>query len=284
MRLATQFEACFDEDHTPAEAKQVALCPESQAAHWDADERIDWKEMIDFEDPLGYDDRFILIWGSKRWLSDIRRADLRWSYHAYTVSQFLHGEKAALLEGARLVEVLPKVSAKQCSAAQACDESRRGRIFNPLPKEETGWFYPIDDGLQTLIHQGLSESRWAMVVLTTQVLIEGLPLAALQKLRDFSKHILISNISSYVLADKARHVAFGAEMLKTSYACKSNTDFNEPREFVYDGLSALADRLNTSELWNIDDAQPSLHLLNEYLAQKVGPVLGQVVKNQVWRH
>lgn len=62
MKLATQYEACFDKAYAPAEAKQHVLYRKSQATHWDADVRIDWQETIDFENPLGYDDRFIPIW------------------------------------------------------------------------------------------------------------------------------------------------------------------------------------------------------------------------------
>ncbi len=250
MKLDTHFETCFDESYAEADQKQNALYRKSQAAHWDADVRIDWAETIDFENPLGYDDRFIPIWGTKQWTeaSSVGRADIRRNYHAYTVSQFLHGEQAAMIAAARLVEVLPDTRAKQFAASQACDEARHVEIFDRLLKEKIGLFYPIDDGLKSLIEQGLGDSRWDMVVLTTQILIEGLALAALQQLRDFSKHKLISDIGAYVLADEARHVAFGVHLLKVAYSGMTMLELKERRQFSETGINSLIQRLNPSLL------------------------------------
>lgn len=271
MKLDTHFETYFDESYADADQKQNALYRKSQAAHWDADVRIDWTETIDFENPLGYDDRFIPIWGTKQWTeaSSVGRADIRRNYHAYTVSQFLHGEQAAMIAAARLVEVLPQIKAKQFAATQAADEARHVEIFDRLLKEKIGMSYPIDDGVKDLIDQGLSDSRWDFVVLTTQILIEGLALTALQQLRDFSKHKLISDIGSYVLSDEARHVAFGINLLQTSYSKFSGDEIRERADFAEAGLDALLQRLNPAAVWGTGIAPPNLTVLKKHLSKKI---------------
>jgi hypothetical protein len=55
MKLATQFDTCFDETYAVGSDKQNALYRKGAANHWDADTRIDWSEDIDFDNPLGYD-------------------------------------------------------------------------------------------------------------------------------------------------------------------------------------------------------------------------------------
>lgn len=278
MKLDTHFETCFDESYADTDQKQNALYRKSQAAHWDADVRIDWTETIDFENPLGYDDRFIPIWGTKQWTeaSSVGRADIRRNYHAYAVSQFLHGEQAAMIAAARLVEVLPDTRTKQFAASQACDEARHVEIFDRLLKEKIGLFYPIDDGLKSLIEQGLGDSRWDMVVLTTQILIEGLALAALQQLRDFSKHKLISDIGAYVLADEARHVAFGVHTLKTHYKEMTDVELTKRHVFIHGGMEVLSQRLNPQVIWGAHAMSPNLRVLKKHLMRKTMQLTDQI--------
>jgi ribonucleotide reductase beta subunit family protein with ferritin-like domain len=180
-----------------------------------------------------------------------------------------------MLAAARLVEVLPDARSKQFAALQACDEARHVEIFDRLLKTKIKQLYTIDDGLQSLIQQGLSDSRWDMVVLTTQILIEGLALAALQQLRDFSKHKLVADIGNYVLADEARHVAFGVQMLQTVYTDMTDNELTERREFAQAGLDALTQRLNPSEVWGTDngvEATPALPLLKRRLTRQVNDI------------
>jgi hypothetical protein len=271
MKFAASYDTCFDDTYAAGDARLTRLYRNGQALQWDAAARIDWNENIDFENPLGYDDRFIPIWGSPQWTqaSDTGRADLRRNYHAYSISQFLHGEQAAMLAAARLVEVLPDQHSKQLAAVQACDEARHVEVFHRLLKDKIGLFYPIDDGLQSLIRHGLSENRWDMVVFTAQILIEGLALAALQQLRDFSKHKLIRDIGAYVLADEARHVAFGMQLLQTRYAEMSDAELRERRAFADTGLDALTQRLNPAVVWGPREAPSNLPLLKSHLTRKV---------------
>src|SRR6185436_12850205 len=60
----------------------------------------------------------------------------------------------------------------------------------------------------------LSDRRWDMTYLGMQVLIEGLELAAFQRIRDTAKNNLAGAVNAYVMQDEARHVTFGRMALR----------------------------------------------------------------------
>ena len=65
-----------------------------------------------------------------------------------------------------------------------------------------------------------------------QVLIEGLALAAFQRIRDQSKNTLAAAVNAYVMQDEARHVAFGRLALREYYPQLTDAERAEREEFV----------------------------------------------------
>jgi hypothetical protein len=240
-RLPLHDELVFDWAYDSKASSVQNLYAKSKHAQWDAAERIDWQQDLDPENPFGYDDRLMPLSGTAAWAkaSTKERANVRHQYQAYMVNQFLHGEQAALLAAARLVQVLPDVMGKQMAAQQVADEARHIEVFERLIREKIQIRYPADAGLKALIEEGLRDSRWDFVVLTTQVLIEGMALVSLQQLRDFSKHPLISTIGNYVMADEARHVAYGQHLLKDHLSQLSAYEKKERHDFLLEGIEKL---------------------------------------------
>ena len=232
-RLPMHDELVFDWAYDSQASSVQNLYAKSKYAQWDAAERIDWQQDLDPENPFGYDDRLMPLSGTEAC------ANVRHQYQAYMVNQFLHGEQAALLAAARLVQVLPDVMGKQMAAHQVADEARHIEVFERLIREKIQIRYPADDGLKALIEEGLRDSRWDFVMLTTQVLIEGMALVSLQQLRDFSKHPLISSIGNYVMADEARHVAYGQHLLKDHLSQLSAHEKKERHDFLLEGIEKL---------------------------------------------
>jgi hypothetical protein len=240
-RLPLHDELVFDWAYDAQASSVQNLYAKSKHAQWDAAERIDWQQDLDPENPFGYDDRLMPLSGTEAWAkaSAKDRANVRHQYQAYMVNQFLHGEQAAMLAAARLVQVLPDVIGKQMAAQQVADEARHVEVFERLIREKIQIRYPADAGLKALIEEGLRDNRWDFVVLTTQVLIEGMALVSLQQLRDFSKHPLISNIGNYLMADEARHVAYGQHLLKDHLSQLSSYERKERRDFLLEGIGKL---------------------------------------------
>jgi hypothetical protein len=108
--------------------------------------------------------------------------------------------------------------------------------------------YPINDQLQTLLNDTLSDSRWDMPYLGMQVLIEGLALAAFGLLRDVTTKPLPKQLLAYVMQDEARHVAFGRIALRDYYAQLTDAERREREEFVIQGCYLMRDRLRGLEV------------------------------------
>jgi hypothetical protein len=82
-----------------------------------------------------------------------------------------------------------------------------------------------------------------------QILIEGLALAAFQRIRDQAKNPLAAAVNAYVMQDEARHVAFGRLALRDFYPQLSEAERNEREEFVVAACWHMRDRFNQREVW-----------------------------------
>jgi 1,2-phenylacetyl-CoA epoxidase catalytic subunit len=88
-----------------------------------------------------------------------------------------------------------------------------------------------------------------MTYLGMQILIEGLALAAFQRIRDSAKNPLAAAVNAYVMQDEARHVAFGRLALRDYYPQLSDAERDEREEFVVEACYHMRDRFNQREVW-----------------------------------
>ena len=95
----------------------------------------------------------------------------------------------------------------------------------------------------------MSDRRWDMTYLGMQVLIEGLALAAFQRIRDSAKNNLAAAVNAYVMQDEARHVTFGRMALREYYPHLSDHERAEREEFTVEALYFMRDRFNQAEVW-----------------------------------
>ena len=231
--------------------KLLQLYDKGKKQQWDAAERLDWSIDLDPENPMGLDDRVIAIYGSDLWnrLTEKEKGKVRHHQQAHSISQFLHGEQGALIATSKIVESVPHIDAKFYAATQVMDEARHVEAYRRLLHEKFELCYPITNGLKTLLEQGLTDSRWDMTYLTMQILIEGLALAAFQRIRDSAGNPLAAAVNAYVMQDEARHVAFGRLSLRDYYPQLSDAERAEREEFVVEACYHMRDRFNQWELW-----------------------------------
>jgi 1,2-phenylacetyl-CoA epoxidase catalytic subunit len=193
----------------------------------------------------------IPIFASEIWtrLTEKEKAQVRHHSQAQSLSQFMHGEQGALIATAKIVQTVPDLDAKFYAATQVMDEARHVEAYARLLHEKFELTYPITPGLKTLLEQTISDSRWDMTYLGMQILIEGLALAAFQRIRDFSKNPLSAAVNAYVMQDEARHVAFGRLALRDYYPQLSDDERDEREEFVVEACYHMRDRFNQWEVW-----------------------------------
>jgi hypothetical protein len=244
-------ETCFTWEYDDSREALLSLYDKGKKQQWDAAERIDWSLDLDPENPMELDDRVIPIYGSDVWnkMTEAERRRVRHHLQASQISQFMHGEQGALIATAKIVQTVPDIDAKFYAATQVMDEARHVEAYSRLLHEKFELAYPITHGLKALLENGLTDRRWDMTYLTMQILIEGLALAAFQRIRDQSKNRLAASVNAYVMQDEARHVAFGRLALRDYYPQLSQAERDEREEFVVDACWHMRDRFNQMEVW-----------------------------------
>jgi hypothetical protein len=245
------FTASFRWDYDDGREALLALYDKGKRRQWNAAERIDWSQELDPENPSQLPDQAIPIFGSRVFekLSAKERVELRRHVQAWQVSQFLHGEQAALLGTAKIVQQVPSMDAKFYAATQVMDEARHVEAYARLLNEKLGLTYPISPALEELVSQVLRDSRWDVTYLGIQVLIEGLALAIFSQIRDKAQNPLVAAVNAYVMQDEARHVAFGRLALRDYYPQLTQAERDEREELAVEACYLMRDRFDAREVW-----------------------------------
>jgi hypothetical protein len=182
-------------------------------------------------------------WGDAEW-EELGVESIRWR-----MSQFLHGEQGALVCTAKIVETVPWIDAKYYAATQVVDEARHVEVFNKYLSEKLGGDYPINVHLQMLLDDIVNDSRWDMTYLGMQIMVEGLALAAFGMMRQTTSEPLLEQLLKYVMADEARHVAFGVLSLQEVYGELTAGEIRERQEFAFEAAVRMRDRFLQQEVW-----------------------------------
>src|SRR5499425_2290203 len=225
-------ETCFTWEYDEPREALLQLYAKGKKQQWNAAERIDWSLGLDPENPMMLDDRVVHIWGTDLWnrMDEKEKSRVRHHLQASQISQFMHGEQGALIATAKIVQTVPELDAKFYAATQVMDEARHVEAYSRLLHEKLGIAYPITPGLKALLETVLTDRRWDMTYLGMQILIEGLALAAFQRIRDFAKNRLAASVNAYVMQDEARHVAFGRLALRDYYPQLGDKERDEREE------------------------------------------------------
>ncbi len=180
------------------------------------------------------------------------------------LSQFMHGEQGAMMTAAKLVETVPWIDAKYYAATQTMDEARHTEVFARYLHEKVGDAYPMGPFLQGQIFGLLEDARWDIAYLGMQIIIESLALAAFGDLLRRTSEPLLRKLLRYVMADEARHVAFGIVSLSEFYRGLTAAELKERQEFLVDNTLRNRLRSATPEVWervglSFDAVLPNLH-------------------------
>ncbi|TFH22136.1 MAG: ferritin-like domain-containing protein, partial [Myxococcales bacterium] len=249
--IPQSFDTNFNWEYQDGRESLLKLYSKGKKRQWDVENRIDWSQDLDPENPQQLPDESMPIFGSdvfQRMTGD-EKVRARYHFQAWQLSQFLHGEQGALVCTAKIVQQVPDMDAKFYGATQVVDEARHVEAYSRRLHEKFELAYPITPTLKTLLDQILRDSRWDMTYLGMQVLIEGLALAAFSTIRDSSQNPLAASVNAYVMQDEARHVAFGRFALADYYPHLTQTERDEREEFAAEACYAMRDRFQAEEVW-----------------------------------
>jgi len=168
----------------------------------------------------------------------------------WSLSQFMHGEQGALLCTAKIVETVPWIDAKYYAATQVVDEARHVEVFAQYLDQKMGGIrYPVNAHLGSLLDDILEDSRWDMTYLGMQIMVEGLALAAFGFMHQTTEEPLLKKLLRYVMADEARHVAFGVLSLQEVYQELTVAELRDRQEFAFEAALRMRDRFMRQEVW-----------------------------------
>lgn len=264
------------------------LYSKAKRSQWNATTDIDWSIDVDPLNSGGLADYLPLIAASSfERFNPHERAEAAHHVNSWLTSQFLHGEQGALLATAKLVEQVPWLEAKHYGATQVMDEARHVEVYARYLDEKLELTYPVNDNLRQLLELVIADPRWDVTYLGMQIIVEGIALAAFGLVHQYSTEPLIKEITRYVMADEARHVAFGALSLAGYYNELTAGERHEREDFVVEAAWLMRDRFLATEVWErlgipLDDGlrdsarSPMLQLFQRILFAKITPNLRKI--------
>ena len=248
--ISAQLDVTFNWTYKLARQDLRDLYRKAKNMQWNGETRLDWSTDVDIE-RAAMPEEMHPLFGSDIYnrMSEDEHRVMRREMAAWSQSQFLHGEQGALLAAAQLVNSVPDYDSKLYAGTQVVDEARHVEVFDRYLHEKVGFSYPVSPYLKTLLDLILTDSRWDMKLLGMQIMVEGLALAAFGLTSKTVKEPLLQALTTYVIQDEARHVAYGVLSLKDYYRDKTEKEVQEREDFVYEAAVLMRDRFLFQDVW-----------------------------------
>ncbi|MFQ5352128.1 MAG: ferritin-like domain-containing protein, partial [Candidatus Binatia bacterium] len=165
---------------------------------------------------------------------------------------------------------------------QAADEARHVEAYEIYLSSKLEKEYPCNPELRTLLDQIISAKEWDIKYLGMQILVEGLALAAFGMQNQVTREPLIKDITTRIMQDESRHVAFGVLSLRDTYSGMSDGELAIREEFATEACWLMRDRLFPKVVWEefglpiqnmleIQDRSETLRQFRSMLFSKIVP-------------
>jgi hypothetical protein len=266
--VASSTDVAFTWDYDRNRTPLAKLYEKAKHSQWNGTSDLPWSTEVDQERMADQLDggsaprRFTALaevrgsplrhWGKREWTM------LAVESQNSTLSQILHGEQGALVCTAQIVETVPWIDAKYYAATQVMDEARHVEVFARYLDEKLSGHYPINPHLQALLDDIIGDIRWDITYLGMQVMVEGLALAVFGSIHQMTQEPLLKKLLRYVMADEARHVAFGVLGLQEYYTQLSAPEIRDRQEFALDAAVRLRQRWFQPDVWERMNVDPRM--------------------------
>lgn len=158
---------------------------------------------------------------------------------AYTLSQLLHGEQAALQLCGQLTNVCDKMDQKWYAASQVIDEARHVEVISKFLARKMGTIHPIGPTLKVLLDELLEAQGLQKKTLGMQTLFEGTAVGIMDLMRSESRNAFFSEMIRRVEQDESRHAAFGVLTMRRVVKEASPEEKAEMEDWAFSILEAL---------------------------------------------
>jgi hypothetical protein len=218
-----------------------ALYERGKRGQWNAESDVDWSIPFPREqwflpkEGLQLLPSVLAVMGA----DDDTCREAAYDEFAWTLSQLLHGEQAALQLCGQLTNACPTMDAKFYAASQVVDEARHVEVIAKFLQRKIGTIYPIGGTLKVLLDKLLEAPTWKTKTLGMQCLFEGMAVGIFDLLQKGSTNPLLSDVIRRVKQDEARHAAFGILTMRRVVREASREELNEMEDFSFSVLETL---------------------------------------------
>ena len=252
--LRSSYDVRFDWSYERDRPDMAKLHEQARKSQWDSDD-LPWETSVDPADPRVplVPDHELPFTDLRPWLqaSEAERVEIRRSYTAWLLSQFLHGEQGALFAACQVTTAVSWTDGKLYGSTQVVDEGRHVEVFHRYLVQKLGKKYEINDNLYVIVDALMSDSRWDLKFLGMQIMIEGLALGAFGYLRSTTAEPLLKELLRRVITDEARHVHFGVLSLQSCYTEElSERERRFRQDWAYEIALLLRNRFLLHELYD----------------------------------
>jgi hypothetical protein len=249
-------DTAFDWKYALERRNLLGLYEKGKALSWNASD-LDWSTPVDMEEIMGKrvsagaNEVVNQMMRPPRPLAPRESVEMQLNMNAWMLSQFLHGEQGALVATAKIVQQASLEEAKWYAANQVADEARHVEVYHRYLTEKLGRSFEVNPHLQQLLDQIVSDSRWDITYLGMQIMVEGLALAAFGMIKlQLPEEPLIQEITTRIMGDESRHVAFGVLSLEGLYTEElSSAELREREEFVIEATYLMRERLLMEQVY-----------------------------------
>jgi hypothetical protein len=229
-----------DWDYGSGVSELRALYEKGKLNQWNATTDLDWEIPVSPDEWVGKPELSLLANLAKMAGKDeaTQKAAMI-DELAFTCSQLLHGEQAALQLCGQLTSLCPSTDEKLYAANQVADEARHVEVFARFLSDKLGTIYPITPTLKILLDELLTVEGYQMKTLGMQTLFEGMAVGIMQMLRTNSLNPLFIDIIRKAELDESRHAAFGVLSMRRVVETADETSMNEMEDWAFSVLEAL---------------------------------------------
>jgi hypothetical protein len=268
----TPLTGAYNWDYRVADDRINKLYELGKQLNWNASLDVHWDQSPDWHQAPPVDPARAREWidaspwkGYAPWdaMTDERKLEFMRHDHAWSLSQFLHGEQGALLVASQLVSCAPSFNAKMYAASQTFDEARHVEVFNRYLQTKLGLSYPVNRGLKDLLDKILTDERWDLKFIGMQIILEGLALAAFHTAKNDTEDPVLKELLYLVIRDEARHVTFGVNYLEEYVKTLSDEEREDRAQFAYEACIVSRDRLIGTDVfryfgWDVEESRKRL--------------------------
>ena len=267
LDLKTELRVHWEWDYVKEVESLRKLYERGKTAQWNAEVDIDWSVDLPEDEWLMPPDeqpmvRILQSLGFSE--QECKRADRLDVTHGF--SQLLHGEQAALLLTAQLVNAVEDQDTKLFAGQQVADECRHVEVFSKALARKLGTVHPIDPNIKFVLDEMVGTDNWRCKTIGMQILFEGIAMAVITDIGRRTKNPLIRQIMKLVARDEARHAAFGVLALREDMPKLSQAERDELEDWTWRILEVVANGLVTGAL---DHNAPKFGLDPENVASLV---------------